>query len=342
MLFLKPGMIASRCLGIRGLFRAVHPINPGFHRTTFMKNIALMVILLLLFVPQDSEADKVVKKCPETLRLQGIPRRPANAVSGSDFAKRTSGMSGADRQRAALAEIRRGNVPSFLRALKPLRISDYTEDGKFFTAVIWVTPDYLSIGSDKDFLRIPLTLPSATAIANKLGCILPTRKIVNEIYKQSAIHLKPQPLPPGPQMRSCRYFLKHQKMIERQRAGCPSGELTSGQKKDIVLTNRLLGKPDRIAIYGWHKSDDEPIQPLSTVHGALYADYSHGLRLIWNTVWINGEARSIYEILKDPDLAFLLTYEGVIEKPYFLMHRQFQSPHLVASDSRVLQHRNPR
>ncbi len=131
-------------------------------------------------------------------------------------------------------------------------------------------------------------------------------------------------------------------MIEKQRAGCPSGELTSGQKKDIVLTNRLLKKPDRIAIYGWHKSDNEPIQPLSTVHGARYADYSHGLRLISSTVWINGEARSIYEILKDPDLASLLSYEGVMEKSYALMHRQYPSTHLVTLDSRVLQHRNPR
>ncbi len=307
-----------------------------------MKSIAFVVTFLLLFIPQEGEAKKVVKNCPEKLRLESIPQRPGDAISGSEFAKRTSGMSGKDRQRAALEEIKRGNVPSFLRALKPLWISDYTEDGKSLTAVIWVMPDYLSIGSDKDFLRIPLTLPSATAIASELGCILPTRKIVNEIYNQSSIHLKPQPLPPGPQMRSSRYFLKHQKMIEKQRAGCPSGELTSGHKKDIVLTNRLLRRPDRIAIYGWHKSDREPIQPLSTVHGARYADYSHGVRLIWSTVWINGEARSIYEILQNPVLASLLSYEGVIEKPYALMHRQYQPTHLLASGSKVLQHRNPR
>ena len=130
-----------------------------------------------------------------------------------------------------------------MRTLKPLVISDYTEDGKHISVEIWVTPDYLSIGSDKDFLRIPLTLPSATAIANELGCVLPTRKIVNEIYDHSSIQLKPQPLPPGPRMCSNGYFLKHQQMIEEQRAGCPSGVLTSGHKKDIVLTNRLTRMP---------------------------------------------------------------------------------------------------
>lgn len=307
-----------------------------------MKSIAFVVVFLLLFVPQGGWAKKVVKNCPETLRLDAIPPRPGDAITGSEFAKRTSCMSGEDRQKAALEEIKRGNVPSFLRTLKPLDVSDYAEDGKYYTVLIWVSPDYLAIGSDKDFLRIPLTLPSATAIANDLGCILPTKKIVNEIYKNSSIQLKPQPLPPGPQMRSSGYFLKHQNMIEKQRAGCPSGELTSGHKKDIVLTNRLLNRPDRIAIYGWHKLDGEPIQPLSTVHGARYADYSHGVRLIWSTVWINGEPRSIYEVLQNSNLASLLTYEGVIEKSWALMHRQYQPTHLLASGSRVLQHRNPK
>lgn len=310
-----------------------------------MKSIAFVVVFLLLFVPQGGWAKKVVNNCPETLRLDAIPQRQKDAISGSEFAKRTSGMSSEDRQLAALEEIRKGNVPSFLRTLKPLEISDYTEDGKYFSVVIWVTPDYLAIGSDKDFLRIPLTLPSATAVASDLGCVLPTRKIVNEIYKQSEIHLTPQPLPPGPRMCSNGYFLKHQQMIEKQRAGCPSnelGELTSGHKKDIVLTNRLTRMPGRIAIYGWHKPDGKPIQPLSTVHGATYADYSHGVRLIWSTVWINGEARSIYNVLQNPVLASLLSYEGVIARPWAMMHRQDSGSHLLASGSTVLQQRNPR
>jgi hypothetical protein len=307
-----------------------------------MKSIAFVVVFLLLFAPQGGWAKKVDKNCPETLRLDAIPQRPENAVTGSEFAKRTSGMSSEERQQAALAEIRKGNVPSFLRTLRPLRISDYSDDGKFYTVLLWVAPDYLAIGSDKDFLRIPLTLPSATAIASELGCILPTRKIVNEIYEQSDIHLIPQPLPAGPKMRSNGYFLRHQRMIEKQLGGCPNNELISGHKKDIVLTNRLVNRPGRIAIYGWHKADGKPIQPLSTVHGARYADYSHGVRLVWATARVNGKARSVYEILRNSNLASLLSYEGVIAKSWALMHRQYRPTHLLASGSRVLQQRNPR
>ncbi len=184
------------------------------------------------------------------------------------------------------------------------------------TALIWVTPDYLAIGSDENFLRIPLSYPSAVAVAQAFECVLPTRKIVDAIYKQATCRLKPAPLPPGPKMRSSEYYLKHREMIRAQRkeADCALGELVSGHKKDVVLTNRLNEKPGRVAIYGWHRKTGEPIQPLSTVHGDRYADYSHGVRLIYKTVWINGEPRSILEILQDPRLAPVLTHEGLIAR----------------------------
>ena len=120
-------------------------------------------------------------------------------------------------------------------------------------------------------------------------------------------------------MRSNRYFLKHQQKIEAQRTHCPLGELISGHKKDVVLTNLLRSKPGRIAIYGWHRQNGEPIQPLSIVHGAWYADYSHGIRLVSDQVWINGETLPILDVLNDPVLAPLLTYEGVISNPRSLL-----------------------
>ena len=78
----------------------------------------------------------------------------------------------------------------------------------------------------------------------------------------------------------------------------------------MVISNRLTQKPGRIAIYGWHKADGKPIQPLSTVHGAGYADYSHGIRLVSEKVLVDGKLCSVYDILKDPELAPLLSDEG--------------------------------
>ncbi|MGA2877426.1 MAG: hypothetical protein ABSG13_00590 [Bryobacteraceae bacterium] len=99
---------------------------------------------------------------------------------------------------------------------------------------------------------------------------------------------------------------------QSQALGFPLGALVSGHKKDVVLTSRLTTHPGQIAIYGWHRATGAPIQPLSTMHGAGYADYSHGIRLVAKTAMIDGTLRLVSEILRDPTLARILSDEGPI------------------------------
>lgn len=259
---------------------------------------------------------------PDTVRaasqpLLRLPARPAGAIGGSEFARRTSGLSSEDRDRAVVAELERGNIPSFLGQLTPVRLKP---NASGLAATIWVTPDYLAIGSDDDFLYVPLTYYSATIIADHFGCVLPTATMVDAIYEQSSHHLKPAPLPAGPMMGSNLYLSKHQHRIDEQRSGLPLGELISGHKKDLVLSNRLRQLPRRVAIYGWHRAPGHPIQPLSTVHGAQYVDYSHGVRLVSATVDVGGKSRSIYDALQDSRIAPVLSREGVTRDLWSLMH----------------------
>jgi hypothetical protein len=251
--------------------------------------------------------------------LATVPERPAHAITGSDFARRTDGWPEAERQRAAVAELEQGNLPEALRRLQPVTLRYQPPQGASVTAIIWVTPDYLSIGRRDDYLYIPLTWPSATEVARRFDCVLPTPRMVDAIYRQARVHLAPQPLPAGPRMRSNAYYERHQTLVEAQRAGVPLDVLVSGNMKDVVLTNRLVGRPDRVAIYGWHRLDGRPIQPLSTVHGVRYADYSHGIRLVWHEVWIDGVARPIEEVLADPRLAPVLSSEGPLHDPHRLL-----------------------
>jgi len=258
---------------------------------------------------------------PDTLRTTTIPTRPTQAITGYQFAEKTTGWSGDKRQKEAIKELKSGNMPDFLRTLKPVRLTHKPANQDTLVAIIYVMPDYLAIGSDENFLRIPLTYSSATTVAREFGFSLPTRKIVDAIYEQATCHLKPEPLPPGIKMRSSEYYLLHRQKIktQRQREGCELGELIAGHKKDVVITNRLRKKPGRIAIYGWQRLNGRPIQPLSTVHDAEYADYSHGIRLVYQTVWVNGTPQSIFDVLKDPTLGPILTYEGEIPSPRALM-----------------------
>ncbi len=303
------------------LLRGLLPAG-GVRGCLFSHLYCLFIFLILSGLSSSpATAGNTVSRIPSSLSLQDIPNRLPTAITGSQFALQTSGMTGRERQEAALEELLGGNIPSFLRRLKPVHLSRQMSDGQVIDAIIWVTPDYLAIGSDEDFLRIPLSYPSAVQAAKAFGSILPTRKMVDAIYEQSACQLQPDPMPPGPMMRSSEYYLKHQQMIQarEQEAGCVLGDLVSGHKKDVILTNRLLRKPGRVAIYGWHRANGKPIQPLSTVHGERYADYSHGVRLIHETVWINGKPRSILDILQDSRLASVLTYEGMIKRLFALL-----------------------
>ena len=245
---------------------------------------------------------------------RSIPAASPDALTGSQFAESVLNMDRHEREQAILDQLVAGNLPGFLRKLVPVKLNSEVASGKALTATIFVMPEYLAIGSDGDFLRIPMNLHTATAVASRFGFVLPTRKIVDAIYDQSGCHFTPQPLPAGPQMTSTEYYRMHNAMIDRQSQalGFPLGALVSGHKKDVVLTNRLITRPGHIAIYGWHRAKGAPIQPLSTVHGAGYADYSHGIRLVAKMAMIDGKLRSVSEILHDSKLARVLSYEGPI------------------------------
>jgi hypothetical protein len=87
--------------------------------------------------------------------------------------------------------------------------------------------------------------------------------------------------------------------------------LIAGIKKDVVISPKIntTGKNDRVAIYGWHKTNGQAIQPLYTGHVNWYVDYSHGIRLVYQTIWVNGKAMNYKDVLNTPFLKGLLCDE---------------------------------
>jgi hypothetical protein len=255
-----------------------------------------------------------------------IPPRQALAMTGSELIRLISGMDEADRRQEVHDQLLAGNIPEFLRHLKPVRLTSREPGLRGHEAVIWVMPDYLAIGSDSDFVRIPMGLYTAVTVARSFGCVLPTRKMVDAIHRQADLRLKPIPMRPGRRMTSVDYLWRHNSLIEQQLLGQSRGELIAGHKKDVVLTNRLLRNARRVAIYGWHQGDGTPIQPLSTIHHSRYADYSHGVRLVSSTVLIDGAPRSLFDVLEDPALARLMSYERMIPNARQIMSLPFDPP----------------
>lgn len=247
-------------------------------------------------------------------QLHQIPVRSAAALPARGFVQRVKGMNEAGREKVIRSELLAGNLPRFLRRLTPVTLNGKGADGRPVEVTLCVLPDYLAIGSNEDFLRIPMGLETALVVADRFGFVLPTAKMVDAIYRQAAVKLPPRPLPPGSRMRTTAYYLDHERRVEAQlqeRTAAP-GALIAGHKKDLVLTERLRRIPGRVAIYGWHRTNGKPIQPLSTVHGARYADYSHGVRLVSDVAYVDGEPRPLVHLLEDPQFAPVLNDEGAI------------------------------
>lgn len=209
----------------------------------------------------------------------------------------------------ALAAVMAENIPSFLRRAAAVHVTVFdSASGKTNKATYFVMPDYLSIGSDENWARIPLTPITAQIIADSFHCFLPTRKMVNDIYGASKIKLAPVPM--YIYRDSTVTMWQHHLIIEGQRKGQKG--LISGIKKDVVISDLLTrsSKQHRVAIYGWHQLNGKPIQPLYTGHVDWYADYSHGIRLVARKMKVNGDWMDYTDVMKHPVLRKLISDEA--------------------------------
>lgn len=244
-----------------------------------------------------------------------IPARRRGALSGRAFIASVASMSRDAREMAIRSEILAGNLPSFLRQLRTVTDTVVGADGVSHTIAYEVMPDYLAIGSDDDFVRMPMNPYTAQAFCDAFGFVLPTRKMVNDIWAAASVHVEPRPLTQARE--SPETFLQHHEIIEGQLAGAPRGAFVAGIKKDVVVTNQLRERANRVAIFGWHYLSGKPIQPLYSGHVDWYVDYSHGIRPVRRMIRVDGKVRSYEEILADSTLAVLLSDEGVIPVPRY-------------------------
>ena len=245
--------------------------------------------------------------CNNGHRLQTVSRS-SDAPTGNEFYHQAFNMKWAARDSFALKEILAGNVPEFMKKMVPVHVSIVdSSTGKTIKATYYVAQDYLSIGNDKDWARINITPNAAQKIADSFHCFLPTRKMVDDIYKAATVKLEPVPMYAFRD--STATMWQHHLIIEGQRKGRKG--LIAGIQKDVVISGKISrdARPDRVAIYGWHKPDGKPIQPLYTGHIYWWVDYSQGIRLVYRKIKVNGKWIDYTEVLKHPVLQKLLCDE---------------------------------
>jgi len=256
----------------------------------------------------------VFLSCTSIKRIQ-VPSVNDDRIKGNDFYHQAFGMKWQERDSFAVKEILAGNIPSFLTKFEKIKVS-ITDSitGKTIKAEYFVSPDYLSIGTDEDWARINITPLAAQKIADSFNCFLPTRKMVDDIYKAAKIKLEPVPM--FAFRDSTPTMWHHHLIIEGQRQGRKG--LIAGIQKDVVISGKISRdpKPDRVAIYGWHKLDGIPIQPLYTGHIYWWVDYSQGIRLVYRKIKVGPKGllrrkkwMDYIDVLNDPVLRKLLCDE---------------------------------
>ena len=178
----------------------------------------------------------------------------------------------------------------------------------------------IDVGAIRKKIRVPCQVPSHQRAQLRIGG---QRRALGRgghqnvaVYAAAELKLAPWPSPPTPQMTTVPVFSNHNAIIraERQKAlaAHPLGVLVAGHKKDVVISARLANAPEKVAIYGWHKLDGKPIQPLTIVHNDTYVDYSHGIRLVKRELKVDGKTILLDDVLQDPHLNVLLSDEGTI------------------------------
>jgi len=237
------------------------------------------------------------------IRRMNIPGRNPAAETGSAFVKRIESMPLKEREEEIFMAIAAGNIPDFLRNTVTLKGEFADSAGILHQITYEAMPDYLSIGNDKDFCRIPMNPFTAQRLADRFGASLITSKLSDHIYQQAEIKLAPFFYAPvGNTNEQVIKFVEHNAQINKQfgEAGGKNSQLVAGIKKDVILSSRMESQPNKVVIYGWHKLNGQPIQPVYNGHVGWYVDYSHGVRLVNNQVLVDGKPKLLSELLKDP------------------------------------------
>lgn len=259
----------------------------------------------------------------ETRPALDLPLRAADAPGGAEITREIRALGPSAREERIYAEISRGNVPGWLRQLRPVEVTGEV-DGQEHRMTYWVTPDYLAVGSDSDYFLIPLSAQTGQRVADLVGGSLPTPRMVDAIWEAADLRVEPIRIRPDEFRSTVRYFRRHDNLIKGQRYlhDVPEGAFVAGHKLDVVVTSALSERPGEIALYGWHRSTGQVIQPLYIGATDSMAIFSQGIRLVDRSVVVDGVKRDLWEVLSDPGLAQILSEDGVIAQARYPAPRQ--------------------
>lgn len=238
--------------------------------------------------------------------MQRMSPPQESRMSGTRFIDSVRNLPQDERERRIFEEVAKGNVPDFVlrQNFRPVSVSAVI-DGRQVSATFRVSADYIAVGTNQDYVRMPMSPLLAQRIAAHLGCVLPASRMVDLVDEESkrqggfqrfyaAPEIASRVTDPdtgrkvgarwnirkygayeGRWMKSAAFAEEQSRMVDDDlHSSARQDGIRSGHKKDIVYHPEAERRRN-VAIY--HKG----IQGLNYVtHENTYADYSHGARLV--------------------------------------------------------------
>lgn len=189
-------------------------------------------------------------------------------------------------------------------AFDPPEWTTITSNYKGRRARIQVTTDALTILG----VRFDVTAEGAQRIADELHAILPTPRILQLIWEQAGVRIDPCTLPADDKMASTARMVQHSECVDKRIAG--RAGMVANEGKHWVLSNRIAGKQNLAANYGWFIRGRRPVQTVGTAHDTAHTDYSQILRLVKPIINVDGRDIDIRHVGRSPELWGLVSDEG--------------------------------
>ena len=131
-------------------------------------------------------ADRAVLVGDVSVPVEHYRHLPASRLTGWDFMLQADSLGFWPLDSAIVSEVLAGNVPQAMRSFRKVVIHTAVTDSvpvlaEPHTIELLVLPDYVMIGTDEDYVRMPMSPLAAQAIARELDCSLPTAYMVDRI-----------------------------------------------------------------------------------------------------------------------------------------------------------------
>lgn len=185
----------------------------------------------------------------------------------------------------------------------------------------------LILGSQDEPIPVMASAITQQLIADTLGCLLPTAKVMDEMYKQAKVKISAISHPNWmtDQSMGLPYRLVEQVDYLISAGACKLNPLIFGGWKSWILSNKLTQGSTKAVNHGLYLQ--HPYQGIQMTPGGVYAiqisggahnyahqDYSQCVVLMSNKCFLDNAQRDTAEILKSPTLSHLLSYEGPLKE----------------------------